>query len=284
MVYITRRTPSNYRNRHSDWYNGVFRDVVHQIGLVGEALFWLDCEGKCNFVDSLIPDWFPLTEVQKAFISIFKSHYNSKYTQVYDEWALQACKSFEVLEGQINNVLGQIKGQVDEAKAYINNNLINPLKNKINSEVVPAINDALGRVRTAEATIRNAQVSITEALADVANLDRTVASLNTQVKDARTKINEIISDFNTKIRNVNEQIRDATSSIGSLNTQIKDFTDKMSTLDQRIRDATNIVDGHTIDIKDIWASIQALQRGEPLPPTGESAFDELVRRVKEALI
>jgi len=284
MVYITRKTPSNYRNRHSDWYNGVFRDVVHQIGLVGEALFWLDCEGKCGFVDSLIPDWYPLTEIQKAFISIFKSHYNAKYIDVYDDWCLQGCKTFEVLEGQVNNVLGQIKGQVDEAKAYIQKNLIDPLKNKINNEILPAVNDAVSRVRTAEATIRDAQVSINEALADVVNLDRTVASLNTQVKDARTKINEVISDFNTKIRNVDEQIRDATSSIGSLNSQIKDFTDKMNTLDSRIRDATNIVDGHTIDIKDLWASIQALQRGEPLPPMGESAFDELVRRVKEALI
>jgi len=284
MVYVTRKTPTNYRTRHSDWYNGVFRDVVHQIGLVGEALFWLDCEGKCNFVDSLIPDWFPLNYIQDGLINIFKSHYNAKCTQVYDDWCLQACKTFEVLEGQVNNVLGQIKGQVDEAKAYIQKNLIDPLQAKINNEVVPAINDVIGRVKTAEATIRDAQVSISEALADVGNLDRTVSSMNTQVKNIQSKVNEIIADVNSRMRTLDEQIRDAQSNIGSLNSQIKDFTDKMSTLDQRIRDATNIVDGHTIDIKDIWASIQALQRGEPLPPTGESAFDELVRRVKEALI
>jgi len=255
MVYITRRTPSNYRRRHDDWYYGVFRDVVHQIGLVGEALFWLDCEGKCNLVDSLIPDWFPLTEVQKALISLFKSHYNNKYTQVYDDWALQACKSFEVLEGQISNVLGQIKGKVEEAKAYIEANLINPLKDKINSEVVPAINDALNRVRTAEATIRDAKVSINEALADVVNLDRTVTSLNGQVKNIQSKINATVSDFNNK----------------------------MNILDGRIRDATSIVDGHTIDIKDLWASVRALQR-DGVAPTSESSFDALVRRVREALI
>ena len=283
MVYITRKTPINYRNRHSDWYNGAFRDVVHQIGLVGEALFWLDCEGKAGFADTLIPDWFPLTEVQKAIIALFKSHYNSKYTHVYDDWCLQACKTFETLEGQVNNVLGQIQGKVDEAKAYINNNLINPLKAKINSEVVPAINDALGRVRTAEATIRDAKVSITEALADVVNLDRSVTSLNGQVKDARSKIDSAISDFNTKIRNVDEQIRDATSSIGSLNDRVKDFTNKMNVLDARIRDATNIVDGHTIDIKDLWASVRALQ-GNGITPSTPFSFEKLVEDVRRALI
>lgn len=230
MVYITRRTPTNYRTRHSDWYNGAFRDVVHQIGLVGEALFWLDCEGKAGFADALIPDWFPLTEVQKAIIALFKSHYNSKYTHVYDDWCLQACKTFETLEGQVNNVLGQIQGKVDEAKAYIEKNLINPVKNKINSEVVPAINDALGRVRTAEATIRDAKVSITEALADVVNLDRTVTSLNGQVKNLQSKIDSTFSDFNSK----------------------------MSKLDGQIRDATSIVDSHTIDIKDLWNRVNQL--------------------------
>jgi len=283
MVYITRRTPTNYRTRHSDWYNGVFRDVVHQIGLIGEALFWIDCEGKASLTDSLIPDYFPLSVVQSVFISLYRNHYNSKYTQVYDDWCLQGCKTFETLEGQINNVLGQIKGQVDAAKAYIQKNLIDPLTAKINNEILPAINDALGRVRTAEATIRNAQVSITEALADVANLDRVVTSLNTQVKDARTKIDAAIRDFNTKIRNVDAQIKDATSSIASLNTQIKDFTDRMNILDGRIREATNIVDGHTIDIKELWENIRALQRGEPVP-TEPFSFDELVRRVKEVLI
>jgi len=231
MVYITRKTPSNYRDRHSDWYNGVFRDVVHQIGLVGEALFWLDCEGKASFADSLIPDYFPLSVVQSVFISLFRSHYNSKYTQVYDEWALQACKSFEILEGQINNVLGQIQGKVDEAKAYIEKNLINPIKNKINNEILPAVNDAISRVRTAEATIRDAKVSVNEALADVANLDRTVASLNTQVKNIQSKVTATVTDFNNK----------------------------MNTLDARIRDATSIVDGHTIDIKDLWSRVNRLE-------------------------
>lgn len=283
MVYITRRTSSNYRNRHSDWYSGIFRDVVHQIGLVGEILFWLDCEGKCGFIDAIVPEWPLIGGLDDVFINIFKSHYNSKHTQVYDEWALQACKSFEVLEGQFNNVLDQIKGKVEEAKAYIEANLINPMKNKINNEVVPAINDALNRVRTAEATIRNAQVSISEALADVANLDRSVASLNTQVKDARTKINEIISDFNTKIRNVNEQIKDAQISIASLNSQIKDFTNKMNILDGRIRDATNIIDGHTIDIKDLWDSVRALQR-DGVAPAKPFSFEKLVEDVRRALI
>jgi len=283
MVYITRRTPTNYTERHPDWYKGAFRDVAHQIGLVGEILFWLDCEGKASFADSLIPDWYPLTEIQKAIIGLFRGHYASKSTDVYDEWCLQACKSFEVLEGQVNDVLGQIKGQVDEAKAYINNNLINPLKAKINNEVVPAINDALDKVRTAEADIRNAQVSITDALADVVNLDRSVTSLNTQVNNARTKIDSAISDFNTKIRNVQTQLNKADYGITYLSKQLKDFTDKMNTLDARIKEATSIVDDHTIDIKDLWDSVQALQRTGAAPPTPFS-FEKLVEDVRRALI
>ncbi len=283
MVYIIRRTPTNYTGRHPDWYKGAFRDVVHQIGLIGEALFWVDCEGKCSFVDSLIPDYFPLNVVQDVFTKIFRNHYNAKYTEVYDDWCLQGCKTFETLEGQISNVLGQIKGKVEEARAYIEANLINPLKDKINSEVVPAINNALLRVRSAEATIRDAKVSIEEALADVVNLDRTVASLNTQVKDARTKIDAAISNFNAKIRAVDEQIRDATSSVASLNSQIKDFTNRMNLLDARIREATSIVDGHTVDIKDLWASIQALQRGE-IAPAKPFSFEKLVEDVRRALI
>ena len=236
-------------------------------------------------MDSLIPDYFPLNIVQSTFISVFRAHYNNKYTEVYDDWCLQACKSFEVLEGQIGNVLGEIKGQVDEAKAYINNNLINPLRAKIN-EILPTVNDAVNRVRNVEAKIRDAQVNITDALTDVANLDRIVGSLNTQVKDARTKINAAISDFNTKMRNVDEQIRDATSSVASLKAQIKGFTDQMNILDARIREATSIVDGHTIDIKDLWATIQALQRGEVVPPTAAPplSIEEIARKVKEILI
>lgn len=229
MVYITRKTPTNYRNRHSDWYSGVFRDVIHQIGLIGEALFWLDCEGKCSFVDSLIPDYFPLNIVQSTFISVFKAHYNSKYAEVYDDWCLQGCKTFETLEGQIGNVLGEIKGQVDEAKAYINEHLINPLRAKIN-EILPTVNDAVNRVRNVEAKIRDAQVNITEALSDVANLDRIVNSLNGQVKTFRSNLNATASDLNNK----------------------------MNRIDGRIRDATNIVDGHTGDIRDLWDRVNQL--------------------------
>ena len=273
MVYITRQTPSNYRNRHSDWYYGVFRDVVHQIGLVGEALFWLDCEGKCSLVDSLIPDWFPLTEVQKAFISLFKSHYNSKYTQVYDEWALQACKSFEVLEGQVNNVLGQIKGKVDEAKAYIDANLIKPIRDKINNEVLPQLNAVLSRIASAETSVRDILNKVNSELEPmVKDVSSRIKSAETSVRDAQTKINNALSDI-TKLD----------SSITSLDAKVRNATSQLENFATRLGEADKALRNHEIDIKELFERVRTLEVGGVAPTAQPFSFEELVKKVKEAL-
>lgn len=274
MVYITRKTPTNYRNRHSDWYNGVFREVVHQIGLVGEALFWLDCEGKCNFIDTLIPDWFPLNYIQDGLINIFKAHYNAKYTHVYDDWCLQACKSFEVLEGQVNNVLGQIKGKVDEARAWIEQNLTNPLKDKINKEIIPQVNNVVNKIRDAESQVRSIQSKVSDELEPlISQVQTRLRYTEEAVKQAQNKVNEAVS----KVNDLDAQVRDA---VNDLNAQVRDATSSLENFRSKLNESIETLNSHTGDISKLFDRVRNLEAGTP---TSESSFDELVRRVKEAL-
>lgn len=232
MVYITHRTPSAYWNRHPDWYRGALRNVAHSIGLIGEGFFYFDCEGKCAEAKTfwrIIPVIGDV--VANFFVSIHRSHYKKNYVYVYDDWALQACKQFEQLEGQIAGVIDQIKRQVDEARRYIETNLINPIKDKINRELVPRINNLLSRVKTAESTIRDAQNRVTEALNDVARLDDTVKFLNDKVNSTKTELDQAISDFQSKMNKLDLRLGDANSFLADHEKRIKELFNRVNALE-----------------------------------------------------
>lgn len=244
MVQIEHRTPSNYYNRHRDWYHGTFRDVVHQIGLIGEYLFWLDCNGKAQFIDSLNPfqDTFPFENIEQWMKNVFKRQYANNYIYVYDEWCLEACKFFEKIEGQVSDLVSRINSEIANAKSYIQRNFIDPLKDRINNEIMPKVNDVVNRIRTAETTIRDAQNQVNEALSDVANLKNAVVDLNTQVNNVRGKFNHVFNEFNTKIDDLNNRLSIADADLASHTDNIKELFERVNALEQRSKEQTDLLE------------------------------------------
>ena len=161
MVHIERTAPTPFWERHPDWgyAHGLFRDVAHGIGHIGEFIFWLQCENRCELVATMIPDWFPLSEIRKIFVMLFRRHYEQKHERVYDEWALQACKFFETVEG----ALGDLKSKVESEF----NALLNDAKSRLQSQL-DELNRLADRFRSELNSLESAKNKL---LADVDDLD-----------------------------------------------------------------------------------------------------------------
>lgn len=87
-------------------------------------------------------------------------------------------------EEEINKVIGMI----DETKAKIERELINPIRDKIRTEIEPKVNAMLDRIKTAETTIGTVEDRIDEARRDVAKHTGDIKELFDRVKELEEKV------------------------------------------------------------------------------------------------
>lgn len=177
MVYITERTPTHYKNRHSDWYNGMFADLAHLAGLQASKAYYLQCEREAQATLAIFNlDILGVLQQLKNFICIIKKNaYNNTYISVYDESALSACKTLEKLDGKITEIFSKIEAKAQE----VLNNAVNQAQTMI-TKVSQYIESDI------KPTLQNAQTQVTEITDQVTNV------LKPAVTDAKQKADSAV--------------------------------------------------------------------------------------------
>lgn len=136
MPYITKRTPST---RPED------TPIGKVMGHLSEILEYLRWEGYAGIVDGLFPiDIFPLDIVQNTLIELCRLLYGLLYQQAYNKGADRGNEINKQIMGWLDDVKNQAFAKVDEAKAYIENNLVKPIERKL--EVANSKLDELNKV------------------------------------------------------------------------------------------------------------------------------------------
>jgi methyl-accepting chemotaxis protein len=232
MPYITKLTPSAYYNRHTDWYKGWFRDVCHAYGTIGANLFYYDCENKAAFAKSLC-NAIPLVggAIGDFFVAIFRSVYNARYVSVYDDWAVAACKIFEQFQGKVEQTYRDIETAVNNAKTYIQNNLINPIKSTIDNNIKPSLTDAQSKINSMLSQLSGFDTRIQGLTGSLDSLKTNLDSFKSRLDGFNVNINDLISRanaFDTKLQDFNSTLGGLTSKATDLDTLMKDVQSKLA--------------------------------------------------------
>lgn len=138
------------------------------MGYLSEMLFWADNEGKCSFVDVVVPDWFPINAVQGILWALFKKHYNANYQKQYNRGADQGNKIHNAVFGWIDDATKDVRDRLEA--------MLNDAKSKLQSQIselqrlADRYSSQLGELDSAK----------NKLLADVEDLDERLRALEAQ--------------------------------------------------------------------------------------------------------
>jgi phage-related tail protein len=188
--------PTAYWTRHSDWYQGTFKDICDAWGGIEAYKFWLEYRER---VAQLKLNWGIVHSVslglldplENFFIGNEVNAYKNQVQNIYDQAAVCACKLFEQLEGVYTNAVNQAKAMVTKVSDYINNNInplvqkaqadLNNVSNYINNTINPVVNKAKSDIQTLTADANQTIQKINDAV-------KTLNTHTDQIKDLYTKV------------------------------------------------------------------------------------------------
>lgn len=255
MTYITHVSQTPYYNTQTGWYNGWFRDVCHAIGNLGEYMYYRDMESNASFAKSLCGA-IPLVggAIGDFFVSLLRGVYNNQNRSVYLDWASSACKVFEQFQGKIQQTYTDMTNAINDAKAYVQNNLITPINNYINNTVKPSLADAQSKISSITSQLSGFNTKIT-------GLSNSLDSMKTSISNFQSKLD----GFNTSLNDLTSRANTFDTKLQDLNTTLNSLTSKASDLDATLKDAQNKLAQYKALIDDLTKRVSALEGKQPTP-------------------
>lgn len=212
----------------------------HWIGVTHHFLEHKRLEAWHGFIGTL-PD-FPFGPLRGLLQAIIDHIYDRMAFRAYIKGCDFGARIEKGLLDVYNKAKKRISDAITEARTKIERELINPIKNKIKTEIEPKVTDLLNRIRSAETTIKDAENRINEALTDVANLKNNVASINKQVNDVRAKVDQTVRDFNSKVNDVNSRLASAKAKVDEHTKDITDLFERIKKLEGQTTEQGNLLD------------------------------------------
>ncbi len=252
MVWINHQTPSNYTNRHRDWYQGVFQGVVHAFALSEEYRYYLSMEKECVEINA----WFAadflgiLSWLKNFLIDTKRKAYQNGYVDAYDQAALSACKVMESTEGQAKELLNSINNAYNKAISE-SQKMVTNVSDYINKNITPALSDA----QTA------------------------VSNIKTQVNGVVTQINGISSQAQSALNNAKTALSNADSAVNYINnTIVPSLNNKTKQIDSLLSDAQSKASQISVlgvDIGKVKERLAALEKGQTVTTGSTSPTDSI---------
>lgn len=246
---------------HSDaWFKEEFKKGMNRYPtplehIFGTTMHYLEREKWLawkNFVDAIIPDWWPMGTLQGYLFSILNSVYLHMDFKAYFNGARTASKIEQGITGVFNKAKDRIESEITKLKNKVETELFNPLKNKINNELIPTLNDA-------ESKLRTLGVDVSKALGDVDVMQGNIAGFGSKIKGFDSKLlsfDSKLKDFNSSLSSLDSRIRNSETSLNSLNRKINDLIAKVG-------DADNTLSNHKDWIDNLKGRVSSLEGREP---------------------
>ena len=154
----------------------------HLLGRVGYGLFWWQMDSWAIFIKRLCPDWFPINAVEGFLVSVVKFIHKRIAYWNYRDYAIYGDKLTGEFEKIITDTKERIEAEIKRARAIIERDLINPIRDKINTEIEPKVKNVLDRIKTAEATVGKVEDRINDARRDLEKHTSDIEELFDRIK------------------------------------------------------------------------------------------------------
>ena len=166
----------------------------HELGHVtGDALLLAYREVHASIddaIDDAFKGGFPIDIVRGALKALNDLAYGLTWRAVTKSGVRIGDQSYDMIFGRAEEEINKVIGMIDETKAKIERELIKPIRDKIRTEIEPAVDDLLSRVKTAEATVGKIEDRIDDARRDLEKHTGDIKELFDRVKTLEGKTTE----------------------------------------------------------------------------------------------
>jgi len=215
MPYITKKTPTP---RTYD------TPIGKMMGHLAEILEWLRWESYATQIDAIFPDWWPLGSVQSFLIDICKACYNALYQKAYDNGADKGNEINNQVMGWVDDAKRKAESMVNDAKNYIETNLIAPIRNQINNQISPALKDAQARINTLKTNVDNFASRLNTFQTKLNSMDDTLKTFDSKLQSYATRLsslNKELDNFKAQLTQIQKTLSDYKALIDNLDRRVK---------------------------------------------------------------
>jgi len=221
--YLTQKDSDVHRANFTKRWHAV-DDVSHLFGWAFESAFFFTCDGWCEFIDSVLPDWWPVGDVQNLLISVVKFLYENRSEHNYNTGVSMGLSIVGQVNDTVNWAKAEIQNQVNAMRNTIDTQIIQPVKDRINREIKPALDAAQKEIDTFRSNVSTFN-------SDLSKMKTDVSSMIAKVDSAAQKAQKVESDLTEKARQLDAQLKNIENRMGNINTFIQNLDSRVKALE-----------------------------------------------------
>lgn len=274
MTYITKQNIDSFRANYEKNIGHV-DDISHTFGWASHEKFYWEMENWCALIDSLFPDWWPLTDVQNILINIVKFVYGNTAQDRYNKGVDMGRAIIAKVTETINWAQNQITNAVNNMKNRIQTEIIDPITTKINNTIVPALNDAQKRLDSFNSQIRTMTSDLDVFRTNITSFDGSIKSFDNKLASFNSKLTTLdttASGLQTQLRDAQAKLNEYKTSIDGLTSKFNGLNTKASNLETQLTNAQAKLNEYKTYIDDLFARVDKLEKKTP---TGFDLVKEL---------
>jgi type I site-specific restriction-modification system R (restriction) subunit len=218
--YLTQKDSDVHRAQYTKRFDPV-DDVSHLFGWAYETAFFFTCDGWCEFLDSVFPDYFPFGTAQNLLISVVRFVYENRSEHNYNCGVSMGLQIVKKVNQTIDWAKNEIQSQVNAMRDKIDREIVAPLRDRINAEIKPALDAAQKDIDTFRSNVSTFN-------ADLSKMKTDVSAVTSKVDSAAQKAQKVESDLTEKARQLDTQLKGIENRMGNINSLI-------SSLDSRVK-------------------------------------------------
>jgi len=223
--YLAQKDSDVHRAQYTKRF-GAVDDVSHIFGWASETAFFFTCDGWCEFLDSIFPDWWPVGDVQNLLISVVKFIYSNRSEHNYNCGVTSGLK----IVGRVNEVIEFAKNTISNA--------VTDMRNRIDSEIVAPVRQKAAQIeqslKDAQGKLASMGIDIDRFSSNIETMKSSIASFDGSIKAFDSKLGGFdskLSGLNTTASGLQTQLRDAQAKINEYKTLIDSLTTRVDNLE-----------------------------------------------------
>lgn len=206
--YLTMKDNDPFRASYQTRFAPV-DDVSHAFGCIHHAAFFYTCDGWCEFLDAIFPDYFPFGTAQNLLTSVVKYLYENRAEHHYNTGVDMG-----------RSIIAKVTETINWAQSQISN-AVTDMRNRIDSEIVAPVRDKAAQI---EKTLALAQSRLN-------TMGITIGGFSTDVETMKSNIASFggsIKAFDSKLGSFDSKLRGLDTTASGLQSQLSDAQAKLN--------------------------------------------------------
>jgi phage shock protein A len=229
MTYITSKPDATEFQENFRHNMGRYPDAFeHFWGMTEHEFHYLKYESWCALIDNIFPDFFPFGSVQDFLMGVVKGVYDRTKWRAYDGGTEKARKIEDGLTDIYNQAQAKIQTEIENAKQYINTNLIDPVRQKAN-QIESSLKDAQSKLGNLSSTIDNLNGQINTMKSNITTFESQIKTFDTKLASFNSKL----SSLDSTASNLQTQLTNAQAQLNQYKTLIDDLDRRVKALEQK---------------------------------------------------